>query len=418
MVRSFYDTALFNFEAGGGGSAPEGTVPADQGSTPPQGASEPQQKTDDEKPLQDQLSAIWEKNNSGPLRDPNGTGRFVSRNPKQPDAQPDDDDLGELDELDDDLDDGSEKRTTEEGELDEDLTAGQEKPGSKRTTEVAPRSWSKVNPEVWNSMPAEARDFVRRREGQMEELIGRAGNAVNFQRQYEPIIQGVEPYREYLAQREQHTGVSSGKLINDVLRFAHGFDTAQTNETRLGILSEIVNTFGIDIGPWIGREAAEALRGSQPANDPRVDNLTRVVETLTQRLQKQDEIEQAKSEQTMADTIKTFADNKKDYPYFKYVRERMSREIGLMDEHEANASMEDLMKVAYERACWAVPKVRAHMMRKQAETSTEAQEQRRDDKRQRAERAAATNVKSGIPSPSKRTMDDDIEATASRIYGR
>lgn len=420
QTRSFYETVLRSPEDGGSPApaAQTASQPVDTGSSPDASVdtpsdTRPKDTGNEPPPLEDQLSKIWDDAHSPVTRDPL-TGKFQSKNPKPAEAKADD---GLDDDLDDDLD--GPEGATDPLDGDDDPTAGDEQgDGPAEATEAMPRSWSKEDAKVWKAMPKEARDVVLRREGQMTQVLSRAGNAVKALKDNEPLIQGAEPFRDYMRQREQHTGVPQARLINDVMRMTYGLDTAPNNEAKLDILNEIVGAFGVDISPWIGRDAAESLRSATPAHDPRVDQLTKVVNDLAaerEQLRRQQE-EQSTAELTTA--ISSAESNTREFPYFRHVRERMAQEIQLMSEAEAARSVPELLKDAYERACWATPKVRARLMREQGERTTEAQTKQSATRLEKAERASAANVKSGVPSPSKRTMDDDIEATASRLYGR
>lgn len=414
LIRSLYETVLRAPE-GDGAAAPE-VIPADSGSTAPETTADTSQQGDEPPPMEEQLAKIWDDAHSPVGRD-KLTGRFQSNKTPKVDTptQVADDDLD--DDIDSDLKEPGSERTTGDEDPDADLTAGEEDDGSdKRTTDAPPRSWSKIDPKEWASLPPAVKAMARQREADMAEVIGRAGNAVKFHKDNASIVAGVEPYRQYLQQREQVTGVPTGKLLNDVVRFAHGFDTAQSNEARLGILNEIISTFGIDIGPWIGREAADSLRAENTPS-PEVEELRRRVAEMDERLQQRDEYEQQQSDLQLARAMRTFENNKKDYPYWNHVRNRMGAEIAMMSEQEANRPLEELIPDLYQRACWAHPKVRARLIRDQQRAQAETHEEKVTKAHARSEKAAATNVRSGVPSPSKRTMDDDIEATAARLYG-
>lgn len=417
--RSFYDAIARNIEDGGGSPAPadqtagHSSAPAEGSTSPDTGADTSTNDTGNEPPpLQEQLSKIWD--NAHTPRDERG--RFQPRNPQ---------DKQEVDDLDDDLDDdlkadaedGAQNAPTDpDDDLDDDLSAGDEKADGSQdaTTDKPPQSWSKADQEAWKALPANVKALIHKREADIAQVIGRAGNAVKALKDNQPILQGVEPYKQYLAQREQMTGVPAGKLVNDVLRFAYSFDTAQSNDQKLGILEEIVGSFGIDLSPWIGRDAAEALRGAR-SSDPRVEQLTQVVADLQAQLQQRSQQEQAQAEQALVSAIDAFSQNTKDFPYFRHVRNQMGALIGALDPHD-DRPVETLLKEAYETACWAHPKVRARLLRDQQRQTQESHLRQVSKKADNARKAAAVNVKGGVPSPSKRSMSDDIRATADKFY--
>lgn len=411
ILRSLNDVLLRNLEDGGGTAAPTETTSTP--AAPTESLPKTEAKSEPEVPLETQLEKIWDDAHSPVGRD-KLTGRFQSNKTPKVDTPTQVADDG-LDDFDDDIN-GPDEAT---GDLDDedDLTAGDEgDDGPDEATAPMPRSWSKEDAKAWKTMPKAARDVVLRREEQMAQVITRAGNVVKTLKANEGVIQGVEPYRDYLKAREQHTGVPEGKMVNDLLRFAYRFDTAKSNDDKLDIINEIVGAFQVDLSPWIGREANETLR-PQSVEDPRVGQLMQQVHDLTSRLQQQDQRALEASNNEIRTAIDKLERNTRDFPYYRHVKERMSQEIEMMSEEEAARPLEVLFKDAYERAIWAVPKVRNHLLRRQTQNDEQPDERERR-RAEKARNASSTNVKSGVPSPSKRTSDETLEATAARIYGR
>lgn len=415
-IRSFYDAILLAPEGEGSPAPADSGAPlsnADTGDRQSEAlGNDAAPKNDTETgneppPLEEQLADIWDKQHSPVDRD--ARGRFASRTPQDADNG---DDAGN----DDSTIDTGPDAATDDDEGADDLSAGDgEGNGPDEATDAMPRSWSKENAKVWAALPKDAKALLHKREQDMTVAISRAGHAVKTLRDNAPLLQGIDPYREYLAQREQATGVPSGRMVNDILRFAYSFDTAQTNDQKLGILQEIVGSFGIDLTPWIGADAAEALSGTAPVNDPRIDALTKQVEELTSEREQERERALADVDRKLASTLQTFQADTKNYPFFDQVRQTMGRLVGSLDPNDGRP-VEVIVKEVYEQACFMTPKIRERLIRERREEIAGEHRQQAETRADKARRASAANVRSGVSSPSKRTMDDDIEAAAAKHY--
>lgn len=363
-------------------------------------------------PLEDQLSKIWDDSHT-PRDD---RGRFASRNPAPADGDEPGDEGGDDTEFTDDSDapvDDADKPA--EGE-DNDRPAGEESDdGAKEPTVDMPRSWSKDDAEVWNSIPPAAQQRIAAREMEMTQAISRMGRVVHAHKQAEPVLRAVEPFQQYLGQVGAHLGKHPAQLINDTLRFEHTLRTAPNNDVKLQVIKDIVAEYGVDVSPLIGAEAAAKIH--ERAFDPRVDALARQVHELTegQRAERQAQLEADQA--TMERHIDSMAADAKQYPYFNQVRGLMAALLQA-NEDDGTRSYPDLLKDAYERACYADPAIRERILRDQRKREDEERQNKARQKTDAARKAAAVNVRSGTPSQPKRTMDDDISAVADRLYGR
>lgn len=409
-IRSIYD-AILRAPEGEGSPAPEmDTTPADAGGdtgTPPEDTG--QEPAEEGPSLEEQLEQIWDKNKRNVTRDPD-TGKFKSLKPPPVDGGDDDENTDPDAKPDEAIGD-------EDG--DDDQPAGDE--GDAKPTEAIgddmPHSWSKDKAEIWKNMSPEARATVLEREKQFAQFSTRAGHAVKTLRQNLPILSGLAPHMDYLADKEAKTGVSAGKLVSDIIDFAKSFDSAQSNDDKLGVLRQIVGAFDIDLSPWIGPEAASALKqGPAKVHDPRVDQVWNVVRELAQKVQQSEQSQIQEVQETVEEAISRVASDKKNFPYFEDVRQTMAALMAQYaeDPRDPVALLEDL----YDQACYANPKVRARILRDQRARMEQEHRERVSSKAGKAKHASATNVNSGVPSPSKRTWDEEIEAIADRIYGR
>jgi hypothetical protein len=125
----------------------------------------------------------------------------------------------------------------------------------------------------------------------------------------------------------------------------------------------------------------------------------------------------AKAEAETAAAVNAFAANTKDFPHYAQVKPLMASILQAIDD-DGTKPMPVLLKEAYDQACRAHPQVFELIKAEDAKKQREAEAERRRQKLQASGQAAAVNVRSNPPNPSKRTMDEDLKALADKHYGR
>lgn len=404
--RSFYDSLCLNAEGASGAALP---APADQTAGHPvetaaadaglDTSSEPQ----DEPSLDEQLDAIWDEAHGEPARDANG--RFKSRTK----------DTAEGSDA-----DGGEELSGEELAGDDVTDHPDEKSVSDTTsaTDDMPNSWSKDMAEEWKSLTPAMRSYIAKRETETQQALSRAGRAVNIVKNAEPVLNAVAPFTKYLNQVSQHMGKPPEQLISDVLRFENTLRTAPDNETKLTVLKDIIAEYGVDVSSLIGADADVALRGRPDIDITRHPDFVEMrrklhqIETMT--IGERQQQLQAQAEEMDA-AIHTAATDTANFPHFEKVRAVMAGLIQAMPD-DPSVPVKDLIKRAYDAACRADPDIFERIQKDQQEKVRLEQQRQQRERAARAQRAAAPNVKTTTPSPSKRTMDQDMEAIASKYY--
>lgn len=404
LLRSLFPQPCYMSEDGGGIQAPAASAPSSEGSTDT-GTSAPTDTAvsvdvggePDAKPpsLEEQLDSIWDKSHTP--RDE--AGRFKSTKPVEGEEPPGDTELP-----------AEGRETTEDQPADEGTTDPNE------ATVPMPQSWSKDKAEVWSSLTPAAREIIAARETEVTQALSRAGRAVNTLKNVTPLLEAVEPYRDYLHQVGQHVGKAPTQLVNDVLRFEHTLRTAPTNDKKIEVLSDIIHEYGIDVTSLIGPDAARAIGQRQPAaQDPRVDQLAGQVQQLTQHLTAQQRAQAEAAEAEVQDAIGKFSADAKSYPHFQTVRQLMGQ-IMSTEPDDPSKSYLDLMKDAYEKAIYAHPVTREAALAERDAKQRREQQTKAAQRGSQAQRAASANVRSGVASTPKRTMDDDLGAIADKHY--
>lgn len=362
---------------------------------------------DDDPPpsIDEQLDSIWDEAHG--VRDRDERGRFKGRNQ---DTQGDDDGLGD-DNQDDGLNDHSESDDDQPGEEGEDQTPD-------GATDDMPNSWSKDKAEVWKSLTPEAKDYVRQRETEAQQALSRAGRAVNIVKNAQPVLEAIAPFNRYLNQVGQSLGKPPAQLVHDVLRFENTLRTAPDNETKLEVIKDIVAEYGVDVSSLIGAEASEALRQSAAQDierHPVVVQMRRQLQQLSQMTIGERQQQMQMQVEEIDTAINTASADTQNFPHFNKVRAEMAALIGAMPD-DGRMSVGEMVKRAYDAACRANPDIFQRIQSDQQRKIQEEQRRTQQQRAQRARQASAPNVRTTTPSPSKLTMDQELERMASKHY--
>lgn len=394
-----------------GASAPAAGTPDAQagsdGGASPSEAPKTETPSDPAPSLDDQLAAVWDDAHKDPADTPRDErGRFLSTKPKVEGETPPD----------------GEQANTLAGDppaegTDDGQPTDPQQPTDLPTEPPAdlPQSWPKDKAALWASLPPDAKDYLGKRETEVRQVLSRVGNEVAAFRHNKPIIDAVAPFNEYLTQVGQHVGKHPAVLINDVLRFENTLRTAPDNGTKLAVLADIVSEYGIDISPLLGPNAAEALGAARVPADPRVDDLARTVQHLTHHLTAEQRAKEAQATHAVQDAVKAFASDRQAHPHYETVKPLMASILASMDD-DGSKTMPQMLKEAYEQACRAHPKVFELIQADQRRKADEERTRQTQQKVASARAASGVNVRSGVPTPVKRTLDDDLAAIAEKHY--
>lgn len=398
---------------GGSPAGDSGAPPVDtgtSGNTPADdtGGTDNTTQTDPEPSLEEQLDSIWDEAHG--VKDRDERGRFKSRNADTLEGADGDHEGDEFSDDEGDLGDGD-PNDDQPGEEGEDQT-------SQDATDDMPNSWSKDKAEVWKSLTPEARDYVRQRETEAQQALSRAGRAVNIVKNAQPVLEAIAPFNKYLHQVGQAVGKAPAQLVHDVLRFENTLRTAPDNETKLNVIKDIVAEYGVDVSSLIGADASEAIR-QNAAQDierhPVVVQMRRQIQQLSQMTIGERQQQMQAQVEEIDTAIQTAAADTQTFPYFNKVRAEMAALIGAMPD-DPNMPVGEMVKRAYEAACRANPEIFQSIQRDQQRKMTEEQRRLQQQRAQRARQASAPNVRTTTPSPSKLTMEQDLERTASKYY--
>lgn len=340
-------------------------------STPAVEAPAPTPETPDtpearEAQITDELSAVWDKQfTNGVEKDPN-TGRFVGKQGDKP-AEPNSADQPQA-----------------------------VAPEPARPAIEAPQSWSAEARAHWAKLPPEAQTYIAQREGEAHKEITSRGEKL---KQYEPLESVFQSYKDDLARR----GVQPAQAVAILLDAQRRLDA-----DPLGGLVNIGLTYGIDLRPLLNGQAPQV---AQP--DPRVQQLeARVNELLQQVSARAQQEEQA----TFSKAEALVTEFQKDKPYFQDVETEMLAFIPVAKQRYPEASHKEILQKAYDAATHANESTRQRILADQRKAEETKRQEEATKRAEEARKSGKVNVRSGTSHPSPKTMDEEIEALASKFY--
>lgn len=255
----------------------------------------------------------------------------------------------------------------------------------------APQSWSGLQRDNWNKIPAETRKYILQREEEAHKALTKHDEDRNFGKSLKDIA---NPYIPVI----QSEGGTVEGAFKDLLNTAYVLRTGQPQQ-KAEIIRSTMQQFGIDPQMVMSNQ-------QQPMNPMQVQQMVQQQwQTHEQKLQQQQE------EQQLAELnkeIQAFSSNPENV-YFNDVRETM---IPLLESGQAQTLDE-----AYQLAIWANPNTRAALLEKQEKEQT--QEKR---KKVEAKKTAASSV-TGSPGKtnSKKSdrnqgsVEDDVAAALAEL---
>lgn len=340
-------------------------------------------QTQDTSPsIDEQLMAVWNKNN--PERDPHG--RFAARENSATEA-----------------DSGAQEPAETAAENTADQTA-EAKPEQTQVSAIeAPLSWSAEQKAKWGSVPPELQAYIAQRDKEQHEAISRAGQQVKT---FEPISKVVEHFQETFRRNNLQPADAIERLLAVESSLAQNPGNA---------IKDIAKAYGVDLRTLIdGQLAAPQQDDKGQQADPAVATLQaelaevranneKVMSYLTAQQRAQYEHEQT----ALARQIADFA---KDKPHFEAVRKHM----GALLQADENLTLDQ----AYEQATYAVPEIRQRILADQRKADEDKRAEEARKKAADAKKSAKVNVNSSIAGGNTpKTMDDTLNEIARRRYG-
>lgn len=268
--------------------------------------------------------------------------------------------------------------------------------GQKRAVNISepPMSWRAEAKAEYAKLPEWAKREAHKREHDFHQGVQQYKAAATFATQ---IGSEFKPYEALLRSQQWTPQALTRDMMNSHYRLSTG-----DNASKAAEVVRIAGLYNLSV-----QDLQSALANPNSVNTTSVPQTPREVIELQQRL---DRIEQERTQAENAsiqEQIRSFESDGK-HPHFKQVATTMG---ALMKSGQAST-----MQEAYDKACWAVPEVRAKLQAEQqaAERRTAA------EKAAAAKKAAAVNVAARGKHPSAApvgSMEDTIRAAYRKIQG-
>lgn len=274
-----------------------------------------------------------------------------------------------------------------------------------------PRGWTKEAAEKWAAVPPDVQQYVSQREDMLNRTAGEFGR----------YRQAVEPIRQVIDQNKHVFERNGADPANGIAALLAAQDMLDRNPVNA--LAYLAQTYGVDL-----RALAAQVYGGNDATglapDPEVAALQNKIAQLEHQLkydvEQRNAAERAAVQQRQAQVRQSFEQRidafAKDKPDFDEVAPEILANIQAIQQLNPQATPDEVLNQAYERAVWANPKTRESRMK--AEEAKRLQEAAK--RAAEAKAAAGINVR-GAPRPNTdagNDLDADLRAAFRRAQNR
>ena len=256
-----------------------------------------------------------------------------------------------------------------------------------------PKSWGKAGAAIWETVPAEARAMIQKREEDFHRGIAQYKQDADIGRTLSSVI---SPYMATINALQTTPEVAIKTLLNADHKLRYG-----NEEQKLQALAVIANDYGIDISKL-------KPLSDLPAPDPQINLLNQRVSQLSSTIEEQQTI-------ALNNEITRFANDSAN-PHFTTVRNIMA---DLLEMGKASD-----LKDAYEKAIWLHPEIRSKLIAEQhkAEQQRLIEEKRKQDqiaRRAQGKRLPSTTSAATTTLPGQAaSLDESIGSALDEILAR
>ena len=340
----------------------------------------PAQETDND--LHAALSEAYDRaTREGPDRGPDG--KFVSKEPKDPEA----------------VEEASDDAAPVEAEA-EDQTSPEAETVEPETPAIdPPASWSREVREKWASIPPEVQSYIAQRETEAHGQISRLGQQVKA---FEPIAKTLEQYKGTF----ERSGLDYSRGVAALLEVQSMLDV-----NPRAAIHQIAHAYGVDLGAE--PSPSDAVPSGQVLSlQAKVAELERqIAETRTDVVSAKERDRMAR-EAALQSEIEAFA---KANPYFTDVEADIAALIPVLRAQSPGLSERQLLEAAYTKATRINDGVFAKIEAdRKAKEAAEAKK-----KAEAAKKAASLNVRTTTTArPAERDLRDELSQVYDRMQSR
>lgn len=257
----------------------------------------------------------------------------------------------------------------------------------------APQSLKPEAREKWATVPPEVQQEIHRRERETAAVLQRSAEQG---RQVEPIMQAIQPYAQQLAARGQHPAQVIGNFLRTEAALSHPVEAQ-----RAQVLVQAMRTYGVSV-----EALASVLDGTPPPNQGQPSHTPIDPQTIVQQVFAQLNQQQAQASTTRAAAeIDAFSQT----PEGEFVNDLRPAMGALLQ-----AGVATNLKEAYERACWADPRIRGILAQREAskKAATEVKATQRAHAASSSVKSSPSGLSNGKGSPD--TWTEALEQAAAK----
>ena len=269
-----------------------------------------------------------------------------------------------------------------------------------------PKTWRKEAGAAWTALPETVRAEIHKREADMYNGLEQYKDGAKFGWEVASIF---KPYEQVL----QQFGVQPQQLIPGLLN-THATLTLGDESATLGMIGQLIKDYAIPVPTLLAQLTGGALTDTGPFVDPQVKALQDQLQSLQSRLSAQDQRALQAQQAETRSMIEKFASDPANI-YFDELADDIAALI--------RGGVTRDIKVAYEKALWANPAVRAKEQARVAQAAESERIRKANEAAEKARKATSANLRStarsGGPTAAKSTsLDETLERTLAEIQAR
>lgn len=265
-----------------------------------------------------------------------------------------------------------------------------------------PTSWSADMKAKWAALPPDAQQYIAQRESEAHKRISQFGEQVKA---IEPVAKIAQQHKNYFAAK----GATPEQWFQNIVGMSQMFD-----QNPVQVLEHLAQQKGIDLRSVYSGQPPNQMDQYIRSLEQRVARAEQLANKVHTDITKRAEVENNQKLTSIVSVIEKFA---KDRPDYAELESEMLPLVEAIRDAEPDASPEDMLSKAYEKARWSNPKTREKLLSEQrkAEEVKRAEEQKK--KAEEARKLGSINVKStsGANPTRKGNWEDTLRAVGERI---
>jgi len=318
--------------------------------------------------MEQTMEAVWEKNN--PPRSEGG--QFAAKNPAPVEPAP------------------------ESNETSDQPSADGGEPAAEPAISP-PASWSADKKAVFASLPREAQEYILSRETEAQNALSQMGRKAKFADELDRVI---GPRRDIL--RAEYGSEANG--VNQLLQIS---DFAAKDPA--GFISWFAQQRGIDL------KALAPAPQEQGSVDPVLAATRRELDQIKAHLQNQNRVQSETQLRTTASLVERFAADPQN-KHYQDVQDDMVMLIPAIMQQNPGKSPEDVLKLAYEKACRANDAVWGKIEGERRQEEERKRKEEAEKKAAEAKRHQSINVRAG--QGGNPVAPKSMEETMAQVFDR